>query len=362
MKRYHDCLEGPFKQAIHHAHVRGFFYGFSMGILLFAYSGAFYFGGWQVENQDYDMDDVFIVFGAIVFSAFTVGEAMSFAPDYTKARVASAHVFELLDCVPSIDSSSKDGLKPSIGGHIVFSNVKFSYPTRPDVVVLKGFNITINPGQTVALVGSSGCGKSTCVQLLERFYDVKEGAVIVDGNTVPRINIAYLRSQFGLVSQEPVLFACSVRDNIAYGDNSREVSQKEIEAAAHNANIHSFISSLPDGYDTFVGEKGAQLSGGQKQRVAIARALVRDPKILLLDEATSALDTESEKVVQEALDQAREGRTCLVIAHRLSTIHNADKIVVFQNGKVVEEGTHSELMKQKGVYYQLNEAQVHNVI
>jgi ABC-type multidrug transport system fused ATPase/permease subunit len=159
-----------------------------------------------------------------------------------------------------------------------------------------------------------------------------------------------------------VLFACSIRDNIAYGDNSRKVPEEEIEAAATKANIHEFISSLPNKYDTFVGEKGTQLSGGQKQRVAIARALVRNPKILLLDEATSALDTESEKVVQEALDQARQGRTSVVIAHRLSTIHSADKIVVLQNGKVVEEGAHGELMKLKGVYYQLNKAQVHNVI
>lgn len=186
-----------------------------------------------------------------------------------------------------------------------------------------------------------------------------------------------------MVSQEPVLFACSIRDNIAYGDNSREVSLEEIEAAAIDANIHKFIEALPDGYDTMVGEKGAQLSGGQKQRVAIARALLRNPKILLLDEATSALDTESEKVpygvsmllrlwqwlivskfqiVQEALDQAREGRTCLVIAHRLSTIHTADKILVFQNGKVVEDGKHGDLMKLKGIYYNLNQAQVHNVM
>jgi ATP-binding cassette subfamily B (MDR/TAP) protein 1 len=298
LEKYHNCLEGPFKQAIRHAHIAGFFYGFSMSILFFAYAGSFRFGGWQIKHQaeDYSMEDVFTVFGAVVFSAFAVGQAMSLASDYSKAKEASARVFELLDSVPFIDSYSKDGLKPNIDGHIEFKNVAFSYPTRPDVTVLNGLNVTIHPGQTVALVGSSGCGKSTCMQLLQRFYDPKDGAMVVDGKNIPDINVAYLRSQFGLVGQEPVLFACSIRDNIAYGDNSRKVPEEEIEAAATKANIHEFISSLPNKYDTFVGEKGTQLSGGQKQRVAIARALVRNPKILLLDEATSALDTESEKV------------------------------------------------------------------
>jgi ATP-binding cassette subfamily B (MDR/TAP) protein 1 len=240
--------------------------------------------------------------------------------------------------------------------------VQFAFPTRPDITVLKGLGIEVAPGQTLALVGESGCGKSTCIQLLERFYDPAQGQVELDGIDVKKWNIKHLRSQLGLVSQEPILFDRAIKDNIAYGDNSRDVTQKEIEEAAINANIHSFIDSLPDGYDTMVGDKGTQLSGGQKQRVAIARALVRNPKILLLDEATSALDTESEKIVQEALDHAREGRTCIVIAHRLSTIHNADMIAVIQNGRVVEQGGHNQLMLKRGVYYQLNQAQVHNVM
>jgi ABC-type multidrug transport system fused ATPase/permease subunit len=224
-------------------------------------------------------------------------------------------------------------------------------------MVLKGLNLKVEQGQTIALVGSSGCGKSTTVQLLERFYDSLEGKVHLDGADITSLNVAWLRTQMGIVSQEPVLFDYSIRENIAYGDNSREVPMHEIIEAAKQANIHSFIESLPNGYDTPVGDKGTQLSGGQKQRVAIARALLRNPKILLLDEATSALDTESEKIVQDALDRAQQGRTSIVIAHRLSTIVNADCIYVFHSGKIVEQGTHSELMALKGRYYRLNVAQ-----
>jgi len=220
-------------------------------------------------------------------------------------------------------------------------------------------SVTLGRGQTFSLVGSSGCGKSTTVQLLERFYDTMGGQVLTDGSNVRQLNVSWMRAQIRLVSQEPVLFDCSLRENIAYGDNSREVSMEEVIEAARQANIHSFIQSLPDGYDTTAGDRGAQLSGGQKQRVAIARALLRNPKILLLDEATSALDTESEKIVQEALDRAQLGRTSIVIAHRLSTIQNANCIVVFNNGRVAERGTHSELMALKGLYYKLNLAQGH---
>jgi ABC-type multidrug transport system fused ATPase/permease subunit len=362
-KKYCDCLNVPYKAALRHAQVQGLGFGFSQGIIFLAYAGAFRFGGWQVEHKGVDFEDVFIVFSAVVFGAFSLGQAMGFAPDYSKAKLATARVFNLLDTKPLIDSSSDDGIVPgNVNGHVHFDSVQFAFPTRPDITVLKGLGIEVAPGQTLALVGESGCGKSTCIQLLERFYDPAQGQVELDGIDVKKWNIKHLRSQLGLVSQEPILFDRAIKDNIAYGDNSRDVTQKEIEEAAINANIHSFIDSLPDGYDTMVGDKGTQLSGGQKQRVAIARALVRNPKILLLDEATSALDTESEKIVQEALDHAREGRTCIVIAHRLSTIHNADMIAVIQNGRVVEQGGHNQLMLKRGVYYQLNQAQVHNVM
>ena len=218
-------------------------------------------------------------------------------------------------------------------------------------------SLKVEVGQTVALVGPSGCGKSTVVQLIQRFYDADSGEVLVGGVNVKELNLKWLRSQIGMVSQEPVLFDTTIAENIRYG--REEASLEEIMEAAKKANAHDFITSLPKGYDTNVGEGGTQLSGGQKQRVAIARALVSNPRILLLDEATSALDTESEAVVQEALDKAREGRTTIVIAHRLSTIQNADTITSIESGRVVEVGTHAELLQRKGLYHNLVEAQVY---
>ena len=261
----------------------------------------------------------------------------------------------------------------NITGTIQVENVTFCYPSRPEVQVLNGLSVALNPGQTLALVGPSGCGKSTVVSLLERFYEPKSGCLRLDQQDIRDLNIRWLRQNIGIVSQEPVLFDASIADNIRFGANFREVSDEEVITAAKAANIHNFIETLPEvygavhestidllcsrlfqGYNTNVGAKGTQMSGGQKQRIAIARALVRNPKILLLDEATSALDTESEKVVQEALDKAREGRTSIVIAHRLSTIHNADFIAVIKDGLVGESGTHGELLKMRGLYYKLN--------
>ncbi|XP_069815592.1 ATP-dependent translocase ABCB1-like isoform X3 [Dendropsophus ebraccatus] len=351
---YDEKLVGPYQNSIKKAHIHGLTFGLSQAIMYFAYAGCFRFGAWLMANNYISMESVFLVFSAIVFGAMALGQTSSFAPDYAKAKMSAAHIFNLLEKTPLIDSYSTDGDRPShCDGNVRFRGVQFNYPTRPDVAVLQGLDISVGKGETLALVGSSGCGKSTTVQLLERFYDPYEGEVSVDNSDVKAVNIQWLRAQMGIVSQEPMLFDCSIAENIAYGDNSRVVPFEEIERAAKAANIQSFIESLPDKYNTRVGDKGTQLSGGQKQRIAIARALVRQPKILLLDEATSALDTESEKVVQEALDKAREGRTCIVIAHRLSTIQNADKIAVIQNGKVVEQGTHQQLLQMKGVYHSL---------
>ena len=205
----------------------------------------------------------------------------------------------------------------------------------------------------MALVGPSGCGKSTVIQLIQRFYDLNSGMITLENHDIQALNVPWVRSKLSIVSQEPVLFNRTLADNISYGDNSKEVTMEDIIAAARKANIHQFISNLPQGYETLVGEKGTQLSGGKKQRIAIARALIRNPPVLLLDEATSALDTESEKSVQNALDSAQEGRTSITIAHRLSTVKNCDVICVVSQGKIVESGRHEELLQKKKVYYKL---------
>uniref|UniRef100_A0A8D0EKA2 ABC-type xenobiotic transporter n=1 Tax=Strix occidentalis caurina TaxID=311401 RepID=A0A8D0EKA2_STROC len=341
------------------------FYGFTYGVAqcanYFVNAAVFRFGAWLIAHCLSNFENVFIVFSSVIFAAINVGQSASLAPDYGKARMSAERIFQLLDRKPLIDSYSEEGEKLSnFEGNIEFRNIHFVYPTRPEVQVLQGLNMKVNKGQTLALVGSSGCGKSTSIQLLERFYDPVEGQVLADGFDTRSLNLQWLRSRLGLVSQEPILFDCSIAENIQYGDNSRVVSQEEIEEAAKAANIHAFIENLPEKYNTRVGEKGTQLSGGQKQRIAIARALLRNPAILLLDEATSALDTESEKIVQKALDNARQGRTCIVIAHRLTTVQTADIIAVIHNGRVVEQGTHSQLLAKEGHYYALVNAQVSN--
>ncbi|KAF8790548.1 ATP-dependent translocase ABCB1 like protein [Argiope bruennichi] len=351
-ERYVSNLFKPFMENKKNARVYALAYAFSQAVMFFTYAAAFRLGAYLVARNEMEAVDVYRVFFAMAFSAVSVGQWTSYLPDYAKAKLSAGLVFHLIKLVPNIDSSSKGGIRPEVKGKIDFVDVKFRYPSRRNVQVLQGINLTINPGQTVALVGASGCGKSTLIALLERFYDPECGQILLDGFDIKTINLKYLRSQMALVSQEPVLFNCTIKENIIYGIEDK-VSNSDVETAARIANIHDFIIKLPQGYDTVVGERGTQLSGGQKQRIAIARALIRHPKILLLDEATSALDTESEKAVQEALDQARQGRTCLVIAHRLSTVQNADCIAVIDNGKIVEKGTHQELVNRKGIYYKL---------
>uniref|UniRef100_A0A8C1Q8V2 ABC-type xenobiotic transporter n=1 Tax=Cyprinus carpio TaxID=7962 RepID=A0A8C1Q8V2_CYPCA len=356
---YEENLVVPYKNAKKKAHVFGLTFSVSQAMIYFAYAGCFKFGSWLIEQKLMTFEGVFLVISAVVYGAMAVGEANSFTPNYAKAKMAASHVLMLISRVPAIDNASEDGDKlDKFEGNVSFEDVRFNYPSRPDVPVLQGLRLRVKKGQTLALVGSSGCGKSTTIQLLERFYDPQQGNVMLDDNDAKQLNIHWLRSQIGIVSQEPVLFDCSLAENIAYGDNSRKVSQQEIEEAAKAANIHSFIEGLPQQYQTQAGDKGTQLSGGQKQRIAIARAILRNPKLLLLDEATSALDTESEKIVQDALDKAREGRTCIIVAHRLSTIQNADLIAVVQNGVVVEQGTHQQLLSKQGAYYTLVTSQM----
>uniref|UniRef100_A0A8D0VZU8 ATP binding cassette subfamily B member 1 n=1 Tax=Sus scrofa TaxID=9823 RepID=A0A8D0VZU8_PIG len=281
------------------------------------------------------------VFYSVLTGAFSIGQASPSIEAFANARGAAYEIFKIIDNKPSIDSYSKNGHKPdNIKGNLEFRNVHFSYPSRNEVKILKGLNLKVESGQTVALVGNSGCGKSTTVQLMQRLYDPTEGVVSIDGQDIRTINVRYLREIIGVVSQEPVLFATTIAENIRYGREN--VTMEEIEKAVKEANAYDFIMKLPNKFDTLVGERGAQLSGGQKQRIAIARALVRNPKILLLDEATSV-----------ALDKAREGQTTIVIAHHLSTVRNAYVIAGFDDGVIVEKGSHDELMKERGVYFKL---------
>ncbi|XP_041116243.1 bile salt export pump-like [Polyodon spathula] len=354
VETYEAQLEAPYKSALKKAHVYGVCFGFAQCIVFMTNSASYRYGGYLVKEEGLHFSFVFRVISAIVTSGTALGKASSYTPDYAKAKISAARFFQLLDRVPKINVYSDEGEKwTNFKGDIEFIDSKFTYPTRPDIKVLNGLSVSVKPGQTLAFVGSSGCGKSTSVQLLERFYDPDEGKVLIDGHDSKNINVRFLRSKIGIVSQEPVLFDCSIADNIKYGDNTSDLGLEDVIAAAKKAQLHDFVMSLPNQYETHVGAQGSQLSRGQKQRIAIARAIIRDPKILLLDEATSALDTESEKTVQAALDKAREGRTCIVIAHRLSTIQNSDIISVMSKGYVIEKGAHEELMALKGAYYKL---------
>ena len=270
-----------------------------------------------------------------------------------KAMAGADRVFALLDMEETVTSAPGAKTLPPVEGRVCFSDVSFSY--REDVPALTDLTFTAEPGQMIAFVGPSGAGKSTVANLIPRFYDVTGGSITVDGYDVRDVTTESLRSQIGIVPQETVLFSATVRENIRYG--RLDATDAEIEAAAKSANAHEFITSLPEGYDTEIGERGANLSGGQRQRIAIARAILKDPRILILDEATSALDTESEKVVQAALDRLMVGRTSFVIAHRLSTIIGADRIYVLDGGRVREQGTHEELLAAGGLYAGLYQIQ-----
>ena len=273
--------------------------------------------------------------------------------DIQKSLAAADRVFETLDTEPDVKEKPDAILLPKVQGEICFNHVNFSYDE--DHPALIDFNLDVKPGEVVALVGPSGAGKSTVTNLLPRFYDVTDGSITIDGTDIRDVTFSSLRQQIGLVPQETMLFNASIRENILYG--RLDATDEEIELAAKAANAEEFILQLPQGYDTLVGDRGNSLSGGQRQRIAIARAILKDPRILILDEATSALDTESEKIVQVALERLMEGRTSIVIAHRLSTIRDADKIVVIDHGRIVEEGTHTGLLNKGGLYAHLHAVQ-----
>jgi ATP-binding cassette subfamily B protein len=289
-----------------------------------------------------------------MFVAFSLGALGDLWADFMRAAGAAERIFEILDRVATI--TNEGGEQPaSVEGRIELSHVDFSYPARPDAPVLQDLDLVIAPGEVVAVVGPSGAGKSTIAALLSRLYDPNGGKVLLDGRDLRTLDAVWLRRRVGVVAQEPLLFSTSIKENIRYGRGT--ATDEEVEAAARAANAHEFIARFPEAYETKVGERGVQLSGGQKQRVAIARAVLKDPKVLILDEATSALDAESEHLVQQALDRLLEGRTTLVIAHRLSTVKNADRVLVLDAGRVVQQGTHASLVGEAGLYRKLVERQ-----
>lgn len=291
--------------------------------------------------------------GFILYAGMAAGSATTLGGlwgEWMRAIGATDRVFELIDGAPAVRATTATATA-RLDGLIRFDAVEFSYPTRPEQQALRDFSLTIHPGEKVALVGGSGAGKSTVVNLLLGFYVPTRGAILVDGIDMAKLDRAGIRRQIAIVEQEPALFSTSIEENIRYGATDPEVSDEEVMRAARDAHVHEFVSLFPDGYETLVGARGLQLSGGQKQRVAIARALLRNPRLLVLDEATSALDAESESKVQAALSRIMEGRTTIIIAHRLSTIRFADRVVVMREGRIVQCGSHRELMDSHVDYY-----------
>jgi len=354
MQRFAVEIMKPEKTGTRDGHVNGLGFAYGEAVQLCVFALAFWYGGKQVEANECGIEGMLVTIMAVVNMGLVIGDTLHIFPDFQLALESGFAYFEYMSVPRQITGELTGSVPSSCEGHISFENIRFSYPTRPDIEILKGFSVGVSKGQTLAFVGPSGCGKSTTVSLIERLYEYSSGSVKLDGHEISKLDISWVRRQIGYVGQEPVVFARSIKENILYGI---EATDEEVIEASKKANAHDFISRLPDGYNTYVGERGTQLSGGQKQRIAIARALIRNPKILLLDEATSALDSESERLVQDAIGEARKGRTTIVIAHRLSTIRDADIIAVVDKGKVVETGTHNELLEKKGLYYNFVQAQ-----
>ncbi|KAF9689820.1 hypothetical protein SADUNF_Sadunf01G0132300 [Salix dunnii] len=352
VESFDRALAEPKKKSVKRSQVLGLTLGFSQGAMYGAYTLTLWFGAYLVKQGETSIGVVYKIFLILVLSSFSVGQLAGLAPDTSMATPAIAAIFDIIHRIPMIRSDRDRGKKMDRSNllDIELKMVTFAYPSRPEIIVLKDFCLKVKGGSTVALVGGSGSGKSTVVWLIQRFYDPNQGKVTMGGVDLRDFNVKWLRSQIALVGQEPALFAGSIRGNIGFGNPN--ASRAEIEEAASEAYIHKFICSLPQGYETQVGESGVQLSGGQKQRIAIARAILKRSKVLVLDEASSALDLESEKNVQEALRKISKRATTVIVAHRLSTIREADMIAVVKDGAVVECGGHDALLNshRNGLY------------
>ncbi|KDN46982.1 P-loop containing nucleoside triphosphate hydrolase protein [Tilletiaria anomala UBC 951] len=356
LRVYSEELKWPARVVRKTAFLGNILFAVSQGLAFWVIALGFWYGSHLLIDGELSSGAFFTVLTSVVFGSIQAGNVFSFVPDISNAKTAANDSVTLIDMRPEIDSESTEGkVLDDISGNVRFENVHFRYPTRSAVAVLRGLDLDMRAGGFYALVGGSGCGKSTTIQLVERFYDPLAGRICIDGHDISDLNLKAMRRHIALVSQEPTLYDGTIAFNLSLGafEDADKVTEAQLRKAAAEANILQFIDSLPGGFQTNVGAKGAQLSGGQRQRLAIARALVRDPKILLLDEATSALDSESEKVVQDALDKAAKGRTTIAIAHRLSSISKADQIFVLKDGIVAEKGDHASLMALNGIYSEL---------
>lgn len=353
MELYRLQLKKIFKQSFFHGMAIGFAFGVSQFLLFACNALLLWYTATSVKNGYMDLPTAVKEYMVFSFATFALVEPFGLAPYILKRRKSLASVFEIIDRNPKIDPDDNSALRPpNVFGSIELKNVDFSYPTRPEILVLSNFTLKVNGGQTVAVVGVSGSGKSTIISLIERFYDPVAGQVLLDGRDLKSYNLRWLRNHLGLVQQEPIIFSTTIRENIIYARHN--ASEAEMKEAARIANAHHFISSLPHGYDTHVGMRGVDLTPGQKQRIAIARVVLKNAPILLLDEASSSIESESSRVVQEALDTLIMGnKTTILIAHRVAMMRHVDNIVVLNGGRIVEEGTHDSLMGKNGLYVRL---------
>ncbi|KAE9444899.1 hypothetical protein C3L33_23203, partial [Rhododendron williamsianum] len=353
MELYRWQLHKIFKQSFLQGMAIGFGFGFSQFLLFGCNALLLLYTRYSVKNGYMDLPTALKEYMVFSFATFALVEPFGLAPYILKRRKSLISVFEIIDRVPKIDPDDNSALKPpNVYGSIELKNIDFSYPTRPEVLVLSNFSLKVTGGQTVAVVGVSGSGKSTIISLIERFYDPVAGQVLLDGRDLKLFNLRWLRSHMGLVQQEPIIFSTTIRENIIYARHN--ASEAEMKEAARIANAHHFISSLPHGYDTHVGMRGVDLTPGQKQRIAIARVVLKNAPILLLDEASSSIESESSRVVQEALDTLIMGnKTTILIAHRAAMMRHVDNIVVLNGGRIVEEGSHDSLMAKNGLYVRL---------